>query len=90
MSEEEKTETVVSGLITEGIYEGWFDPEIELPKEMVVVLIVLEDSVALGYIDKKGEWNISEFSGEGNWDMEIYFWLPLPDPLVNYQLIPSI
>jgi hypothetical protein len=89
MSEEEKTETVVSGLITEGIYEGWFDPEIELPREMVVVIVALEDSIALGYI-KNAEWNISHFPGESNWEMEIYHWLPLPHPLVDYQLIPPI
>jgi hypothetical protein len=89
MSKEEKTDTVTSGKIMEGIYEGWFDPLIELPKEMVVVLVALEGSVALGYVEN-GEWNLSHFPGEGNWDMEIYHWLPLPHPLVNYQLIPPI
>lgn len=88
MTEEEKTGTVKSGEITEVIYEGWIDPEIELPEEKVVVLVVLEDSLALGYVED-GEWNISHFPSECNWNMEMYCWLPLPSPFEAYQFIPD-
>ena len=68
------------------VYDGdWIDPNVELPEEMVVVIVALEDSVALGY--REGDrWTFSHFPAEYNCDNGLYCWRPLPYPFANYDL----
>jgi hypothetical protein len=68
------------------VFEGnWIDPNEDLPEEMVVVIVALEDSVALGY-RKGNEWTFSNFQGEYNCDDGLYCWQPLPYPFAGYDL----